>query len=293
MLETVREFAGELLDDAGERDAVSRPPRRPPHGAASRVAAVHVARGCGQLARRERLGAQRGVADSALTLALAGRAWRAEWPELILRLERALAARPDAGEAARGRALSQLSIAYTVTGDRPAALNAGEEAVALLRRHGSSFDVAEGLLSLGQALHDDPVRARAAYEEALTRRHGGRPTTPASVAALHMLGELERDYGTRSRARELLQQAIEKVAVRGHDPISETHGLADLELEDGDLDAAEEAYARVAEQSLGSTPGSRSPMRWAASPQSRPHAGASNVPADCGAPASRSRRSTA
>ena len=246
----MREFAGEQLDEHGERDAVSA--RLVAHLLAQLDGVVLGTPLPGTDNWRVAVdwGLARGAADDALALTTAGRVWRAEWPELIQRLEQALAERTDASPAAVGRTLSQLSIAHTVTGALGEAADAGAQAVALLRDHGSPRDLAEGLLVLGQAVSNTDLEAgHAVYAEclAVAREVGERRLL---IGAMHALGELERERGDLTHARELLEQAIDMMRAEGLTPLSELHGLADVELEEGKLAAAAAAYRDVVSGSL-------------------------------------------
>jgi predicted ATPase len=244
MLETIREYALERLDAAGEAEATRR--AHAAHFLALAEGLRPRIEGADEPAVLARYDAEhanlraalawaldRGEADVGLRLVAAlwkfwylrkhlaeGRSW----------LQRALAEGAAAAPGLRAEALYAASSFAGTQGDYAAATRACEEGLALARRAGDPLRVAMHLFSLGMTasgLGDRP-RARARFEEALTLARGLDPSHPF---ATHLLANVLRNLGGavegEPAATPLLEEALAIWRARG-DPSAIANALDGL-----------------------------------------------------------------
>ena len=227
MLETMREYGLERLDQLGEAAAVLA-------GFAERYLALACTgeeglRGSGQVEWLERLAAERDNFAAALEWALEpsaererallglrlagalGRFWyyRANIREGTAWLERALAADDGSTPEFRAKAIHNLGILVGEAGDHARAIALFEEALVFHRAAGNRSRLAVSLNSLGVVARNqgDPRRARELLEESLElRRELGDATGIAT--ALCNLGVAAIDDGDLDRARSLFEESL-------------------------------------------------------------------------------------
>ncbi len=192
-------------------------------------------------------GVSRAEADTAMRLARLGRKFRPEPAEALFWGYRALQERgSDASPAARARLLGTIALFHLFRGEFDAGVAANERAAEIFRQVGDEVGLQDALTSLGGTLkHLGRIEeAERMLGEALEVSLALGPHGSA-WAALHALGELERDRGNLVAARELLERAVAacKEGDRWeHDHSSIRHGLGDLALEEGDFDEARGWY---------------------------------------------------
>jgi predicted ATPase/class 3 adenylate cyclase len=270
MLETVREFALERLEQSGEAEAVRG--RHAAHYVALAEAAETRLLGSDQEAWLDRLGTEHenvravlrwalegGDARAALRLAGAlrlfwywrghyteGRRWLAE----LLRAPLASASDDISGRMAQARARVLLAAGFLAhrQGDPVAAEPLFQEGLAAYRKLGHGTGVAEALSHLGNValLRGDYATARSCHEESLAVREqlGDRIGVSSSLHDLGTLAQAEGDHASaRTRYEESLALSRELGSPLG--TASSLRGLGWLALLQGDLTAAR---ARFEEQ---------------------------------------------
>ena len=224
MLETVREFALELLAASGEEDAT-----RKRHAAWCLTLAQSIGldsvRGRDQAVWLARLDADLDNLRAAIAwFDAAGepinvlRLLSATYPYLAVRpyhaevrrwLEPALRAAPDAPTAVRVEVLYVAASTMSFLGDGPAAVAYAEEGVALARVLGDPLALGRAHFAVGiaWAFSDDVARAAVAYEEAvsLLRQTG---VTSWEAMALGELGDTRLMVGDVAEAVRLLDEAL-------------------------------------------------------------------------------------
>ncbi|HET8631997.1 MAG TPA: tetratricopeptide repeat protein [Thermomicrobiales bacterium] len=244
MLETIREYAGERLDESGEAGAV-RARHAAYYLALAERAEPHLWGGPEQRAWVERLEAEHDNGRAAL-------AWAAERGEAELelrlvaalgwfwfthghategrgRLERALAAAPAGPALLRARALAHLGLIASQQGDHLGAAAALEASLALFRDFGDDRWAAWTLCNLGHVVLDlgDRERGVALLEEslALSQGHGGAwhlvRGLPLVILGWELVGR--GDAAGAARGVALLEEAL---ALRHTSADHETAGIA-------------------------------------------------------------------
>ena len=259
MLETIREFAAERLDESGEADELR--PRHAEHFLAlAEEADAHREGGepvDPNSPEHDNLRAAFEVLSVSDDVALTARlvyarsgllpsaAEQARWYDAVLPhaddlpalqraglLRRAGGASYIAGELARSARLQEDSLAaYDELGDRVWG--------ARMRQRLASTVHAMG----------DVERARAFSRRASGKRRPSR--CPGIYRALHGLGELELDVGQLDRAARLLERSASLARDAGDefDSAHIGHGRADVALKRGDLTEAKRLYRAVLEAS--------------------------------------------
>jgi predicted ATPase/class 3 adenylate cyclase len=238
MLETIRQYAAERLEAAGETEAVQR--RHADYFVALAEAAYPHLKGDPKAwldeleaehdnlrATLDRLAA---AGETQLTLQLAGALWkfwyqRGQIPEGRRRLEGALAA--DASPtAARARALNGAGGMTAEYGDVASAKRFDEEALALHRALGDAWGVANSLFLLGRlaGIEHDWSTSRQFLEQSveafrqLGDDHYVLLTTDVLAWTLEELGDREKahaiDKGNLQRARATGNKRIEVLVLR-------------------------------------------------------------------------------
>jgi predicted ATPase/DNA-binding XRE family transcriptional regulator len=225
MLETIREYGLERLDEHGEREEVSD--AHTAYYLALAEAAEVGLQGAGQVRWLERLDTEhdnlraalrwlpmRGQTDAALRLA--GAIWLCRWirgyyAESRAQLE-ALLALPDATQRteARARALNSLGVIALSQGDTERAVAAHEEALAIARELGTEQETAFSLVCLGAAVmtRSEYSRAEAVTTESLTlcRKLGNRWGVQMAIANLAFVAYRASDF---ERAEALFNESLE------------------------------------------------------------------------------------
>jgi predicted ATPase len=166
--------------------------------------------------------------------------------------DEALALPADEISLERGRALDARSTIAEYLGDATGARAYATEAVAVLRRLGDPGHLAMALQGRAAAERAfDPVRASAFGAEALElARVSGDRRVERTV--LVNLGEYECERGAYERGRALIEQGIAISRELGDEPWATvaSHGLAELELQRGELESAWTMYVEVADAAL-------------------------------------------
>jgi predicted ATPase/DNA-binding SARP family transcriptional activator len=221
LLETVRQFARECLEEAGERGELERRHLRwyggfasesvPPLGQAAtggvppRLDAEH------DNLRSALATALRAYPEVALRLAVTLWPWwlaRSHFAEGARGLEAALDATSDPTEL-RAEALLALMALHVRLGDAPLYLDRGEEAIAIRRGVGDERLAAEALVNVGHYLYTmDPDGSQKLFDEALViaTRTGDRFLSAALAHAQALLDSVRSRYAD---ADPLLSQAAE------------------------------------------------------------------------------------
>jgi predicted ATPase/DNA-binding CsgD family transcriptional regulator len=262
MLETIREYALEQLEAAGELARL-----RGRH-AAFYLELVETAapqlRGRAQQVWLDRLVAERGNLRGALNWTFGGGDlatgmrlmmasadfWllQSQLREGLTGLELALGAAGDMMPSTRARLLQQSVDFVFYTGDYARASALQEEALALYRSLGDPTGVAqnlEGLAALAWLL-GDLTRSAALAAESLTLFH--TLNDRAHIASvLHRLGDVAREKGDYTRAHELFTESLALFRELGdqNEFASALNGLADTLFDQGDLVGAEQAHQEV------------------------------------------------
>ena len=264
LLETVRQYAAERLEAAGESDAA-----RAAHAtffvSFAERAEPHLFAGAGDAAwvGRVRADAANLRATAAWAAEPHARAERAEvalrigaavnwlwfvvgqYEEARQRLTAALAAGESADPLLRGRALTALAFLATWQGDAAAALAAADSAVALLRGHAEPLVLATALVaaSAGHVLSGDPAAAGRAADEAIAVARA-LPPHPVHSLALYWQGWGALARGEPSAARAAFEGAAENGRRIGHPPaVAHPRAmLGRLALDAGDLVTAADHY---------------------------------------------------
>ena len=246
MLETIREFAGEHLDAADERDAVAA--RHAAWAVAFAESAAPALAGPEQAAWLGRVAAEHGNLRAALDtlergghvaerLRLAASLWRYWWVRGFLNEGRAaLEAAVRAGDADASVPPGLLAAALDAAGvlaesqaDIEPATACHERALAIWRAAGDRVGCAQALTNLGIiALHDraDPAAARDRFGEAL-RLYREVGDEAGVVPVLGNLGDAELAAGDFDAAAALFAQSL-AAARRIGDQRSVAVGLVNL-----------------------------------------------------------------
>jgi predicted ATPase len=239
MLETIREYALERLDESGEADALRG--RHAEHflalaeEAEPHLFGVSPGKWLDQLEHehdnlRAALDRLEVSGETELALRMAGAlaefwAVKGHLTEGRRRVESALAA-DERPTAARAKALNGAADLANGNGDPATARLRAEEALALNRSLGRPWGTADSLLLLGiaSADEDDFVRARELIDESirLFREIGDERNT---LEAARVLAWTCRELGDLDRARELLE-----------DNVRRAHALGDKQIEARSLD---------------------------------------------------------
>jgi predicted ATPase len=230
MLETIREYAEERLDESGDGEAVRR--RQADHFLALAEEAQPAMTGPEPGDWPDRLDRDydnlraaldfleaSGDTEGALRLAAAlSHFWsmRGHVPEARRRLEAALAGE-ERPTLARARALSGASTMASMSGDVPAAKARIEQALALARELGDDWGIAEGLWTLGFLLVEErrAQEAQPLIEDGLRRfeelgdEHHALFATRTLAFAYHEAGDLER-------ARSLHERNLKRARALGY-----------------------------------------------------------------------------
>jgi predicted ATPase/class 3 adenylate cyclase len=229
MLETIREYAAERLEAAGEADEVRR--RHAEHFLAlAEEAEPHTHRvDAGWLDRLDREADNlRAALDwleasqkTQLVLRLAGALmdfWstKGHLAEGHRRLEDALAA-DESPTAARAKALNAAADMQIGHGDAARARLRAEQALALHRQLGDAWGVAASLSLLGAAEADDREfeRARELWEESARLFHEAGDSFH-TLLATRMLAWAYDELGETERARGLQETVLEQARAAGH-----------------------------------------------------------------------------
>ena len=223
LLESVRHFAGQRLEEAGEAGATRR--RHLARAVALAEEAALALEGPDQRRWLDRLSAERAdligalawatsgpAPDDGLRLAAAlGRFWevRGHVGEGRTWLARALACATPGSDAVRGRACIAAATLAQRQGDLAAARSRHEEALALARTGGDLAAEAAALHGLGllDAIAGDASGARSRYLNSLAiGRQLGTPSTVAT--ALANLGWLSYNRADLPAARSMLEESL-------------------------------------------------------------------------------------
>jgi len=259
MLETIREYAVERLDESGEADGLRR--RHAEYFTALAEESAPADFQLAQVALRKRFredwdnvravfawALESGRIEAGLRLAGAlGTLWLDR--NVALEGQRALQAlferSESVDEAVRAQALAAGSLIAGVRGDYARAVSWAEEALAYFRRVNSELGIAWALTSLavGPIELGEPERAGPMLEEAemLQRKLG---SSSGIRRVLHLRGLQAAAVGDLERGRLLLRESSELSAGEGDkfSAGSSLHSLGDIELEAEALDAAAAAY---------------------------------------------------
>jgi predicted ATPase/class 3 adenylate cyclase len=259
MLETIREYAVERLQESGEADELGRRHAEYFTELARGSASRHL--GPAQAPVRQRFredwdnvravfrwALETGEIEAGLEL---GGSLSTVWLDRNVAVEgqrwfQALLARADAvDDEVRAKALATASMVAGVRGDYASAQSWGEEALAHFRRVGSEAGIAWSLTTLavgpverGQPDAAGPMLAEA---EALHRKLGYESGVRR---VLHLQAQHAVATGDVDRGRRLMRESAElsREADDVFSAASSLHSLGDIELDSGDLDAAEAAY---------------------------------------------------
>lgn len=246
MLQTIREFAREQLTELGE---LGRLELSLAHHVAARIIRVDPALVFFPDLANWRTALERALTENDAQLALAlfmgSGAWRVRETELVYWNDRVIADTRQTPEG-RGLLLRSRALPLWILGDAVGAVEAAEEAVSLLREHGSPDELALTVVVLGLVLSrgEDVDRARQTLEEGLAIA----TTTAdrrAAILALHSRGELERDQGNLSMAQWLLESALAEAADAGQPTATILQGLGNLALDRGKTEEAMDCYVKA------------------------------------------------
>jgi predicted ATPase/class 3 adenylate cyclase len=262
MLETLREYAVERLEESGEADGIRR--RHAEYFIALAEASGDERQGPGQAEVwhrfrtewdnvRAALGWALESGESELGLRLAG-ALGMVWLDQNVAVEgerwfRTLFENAESvDEEIRARALMVASMVAGVRSNFEQAASWGEESLAHFRATGSERGIAWGLTTMAvlPLERGQPESAGPMLEEAETlHRRLGSPGGVRRV--LHLQGQQAAAVGEIDRGRRLLREAADLSADAGDQfsAASALHSLGDLELDSGEVDAAERAYAEA------------------------------------------------
>jgi predicted ATPase/DNA-binding SARP family transcriptional activator len=230
LLETVRQYAAERLEDAGERKALERrhfewyeqfardvvppPGQAVTGGTPARLDAEH-----GNLSAAF-AAALRAHPESALRMAAALWPWwlaRSHFPEGAAALEAALERNPERTEV-RVRALLALMALHVRLGDLPRYAQLGEEAVSIARELRDDALTGHALLRVGQYLFTIDIEASEGYYDeasAIATRRGDRFLS-ASIAHGRALVAFSRsDYAAANRLLAEAEQLLEDLDEEG------------------------------------------------------------------------------
>jgi len=259
MLETIREYAVERLDDSAEAHELWRRHAEYFTELAEQSRSDYL--GPAQAARRRRFredwdnvravfrwALESGETEAGLRL---GGALATVWLDRNVAVEgqswfEALLERSDGvDEDVRARALGTASLVAGVRGDYSRTLGWTEEALAHYRAVGAEEGIAWSLteLATGALIDGRPEDAAPLLEEAeaLHRKLGNEG---GLRRVLHVQGQQAVDVGDLERGRRLMRESAELSHRQGDifSAASSLHSLGDIELEAGAVDAAENAY---------------------------------------------------
>ena len=241
LLETVRQYAGERLEESGERGAARARHLAWSVSLAERAAPALTGPEQGDwLARLEaehdnlRAALAFGLTEAAQAdraLALAGLLWRfwsthGHLSEGRRWLEGALACAPVAedgsGMIARARALLGAGVLATIQDNNEPALSLLEQSLDLFRRLDDQQGIAGALNSLGNLAiqQGEYARSSALFSESLARRQELGDTQGIAIS-LHNLAMVARFQGDYSRASALYGESLTLSRTLGH-----THNMA-------------------------------------------------------------------
>ena len=258
MLETIREYAAERLEESGEADELAAatpstssrlPRRRSRTPAKSTVWLDRLEQEADNL--RTALDWVEASGETQLVLRLAGALsdfWGAKGhlAEGRRRLEDALAA-DNSPTAARATALIAAADMQVGHGDAPRARLRAEEALALHRRLGDDRGAADALWILGHAAADDQdyEAARQRWEQSLElyREVGDRHLT---LMTLRMLAWAYEELGEPERANRLMEDVLEQ-ARAAEDKHVQVHALEALAIDAAAEGRVEEAAMMLEE----------------------------------------------
>ena len=259
MLQTIREYAAERLEESGEAGRIRR--RRAAYYTELAETAAPELRGAHQATWLERLSQERfnlrqalrwtiEQDETSLGLRLAGALWYfwhvhgylsegREWLSTVLALPGA--APPTA---IRAQALVGLGVLAADQGDYPAARGLCEEGVASARAAGDERVLGSALAWLAYVCQEDGERARDYNAEALqiARRLDDRLLL---ARALNNIGELVRRDGDAEGAARLYEESLALAREQGHQwrVAALTHNLGQIDLERGDGTSAARRFA--------------------------------------------------
>lgn len=253
MLETIREYAAERLEESGERDRLGHrhaeyfmalAEKAEPH--AREVDPVWLDRLEQEADNlRAALDWVEAAGETQLVLRLAGTLidfWGAKGhlAEGRRRLEDALAA-DDSPTAARAKALNAAADMQVGHGDALRARLRAEEALALYRRLGDDHGAADSLFLLGHAAADDQdyAAARQLWEEGLElfREVGDRHLI---LITMRMLAWAYQELGESDRARRLMEGVLQEARGAG-DKHVQVHALESIAIDAAREGGIEEA----------------------------------------------------
>ena len=264
MLETVREYALEKLEQSGEAEEVRE--RHARYYLALAETADLGFRGREQGRWLDRLEAEHDNLRAALTWSLEraesgvdratdlevrlagalGAFWlrRSHHTEGRRWLERSLTL-PAASPSATAKALESLGLLSAIQGDSGRAIAALEESLALHRESGDPRRIAWTLSGLGGVVLDrgDHERGASLCAEALGLFRSAGDVV-GTAEALHRLGDLARERGDHARAEEYLREALRLYRSGGEDGgvAWALNGLGDVALKQGDPHLAQARY---------------------------------------------------
>jgi predicted ATPase/class 3 adenylate cyclase len=259
MLQTIREYAAERLEESGEAGRIQR--RHAAYYTELAETAAPELRGAHQATWLERLSQERfnlrqalrwtiEQDETSLGLRLAGALWYfwhvhgylsegREWLSTVLALPGA--APPTA---IRAQALVGLGVLTADQGDYPAARALCEEGVASARAAGDERVLGSALAWLAYVCQEDGERAREYNAEALqiARRLDDRLLL---ARALNNIGELVRRDGDAEGAARLYEESLALAREQGHQwrVAALTHNLGQIDLERGDGASAARRFA--------------------------------------------------
>jgi predicted ATPase len=167
---------------------------------------------------------------------------RAHVPEGRRWAERTLSLDGQASPRLRAKALGSAGLLAFHGNDLAAAAELFEQGLALSRRLGDKWSVAQSLMgSTTVAIAQQnfaQAKSQCAESHAIFRELEYRPGLQWT---LHLLGYIERELGHHSEARRLMEESI-TLATDTHLRVMTIHGLGDLSLEANNFDEAEKAY---------------------------------------------------
>jgi predicted ATPase/DNA-binding SARP family transcriptional activator len=246
VLETVREYAAERLDEANETERIRR--RHATYYGAVVEKIDAAIRSSDQARLLQQLRLEYDNARSALAYLLdvnAGRGlalavqlellWTLtdQLREALYWLELGVRRIDEAEPALRAHALREIGDLHRALGDSARAKSLWTESLTVAQEADAKVQIVDSLLRFG------PLEIERALALAIELRDRGR-----IAAALHELGDRACEEGDLARARALLQRSLE-IGRRASSPMSLTnrlHSLGDLALLEGNFAAARAAY---------------------------------------------------
>jgi tetratricopeptide (TPR) repeat protein len=285
MLETIREFAEELLDASGEREAIRR--RHAEHyleiAESANLSLESLVHGPQRhdlvLPEEHNLRAAIGWAVSndvelALRLLVAlENFWVTHDPSEGARwFETALGRADDVDIRLKASAFRDYGGTVDMAGDTDKAATLYETSRRLFEQVGDESGAATGIFRLGVVAHlkDDLEEAHRLYEESLAifRRIGDRV---GELQALGGLGDLEFDRGNRARGRELISESARMGKdigwvwwEIGHQAVLASEDLKEGRIDEGESEAREVLRRADEISDRRSTVNSLGMLAWAA-----------------------------